>query len=61
MVDSPLSIEQQSRKQQRMAKNPAGRAPSRTKDSPKQSIQVITRAINVLRAPLAKMTANTIT
>ncbi len=33
-----------------MAKKPAGRAPSRTKDSPKQSIQVITRAISVLRA-----------
>src|SRR5450631_3600095 len=33
-----------------MAKKPAGRGPPRTSDSPKQSIQVITRAISVLRA-----------
>src|SRR5277367_3095294 len=33
-----------------MAKKPAGRGPSGTNDSPKQSIQVITRAVSVLRA-----------
>ena len=33
-----------------MLKKTAGRVPSNTDDTPKQSIQVITRAINVLRA-----------
>jgi DNA-binding IclR family transcriptional regulator len=33
-----------------MPKKPAGRPPTRTDDSPKQTIQVITRAVNVLRA-----------
>jgi DNA-binding IclR family transcriptional regulator len=50
MVDSTFSTEQQPQKEERMAKKPAGRARPRTNDSPKQSIQVITRAINVLRA-----------
>lgn len=50
MIDSGSSPEQQPRNEERMAKKHAGRAPSPTSDSPKQSIQVITRAINVLRA-----------
>lgn len=50
MIDSDSSTEEQPRNEERMAKKHAGRAPSRTNDSPKQSIQVITRAINVLRA-----------
>ena len=50
MIDSNSSTEKQSRKEERMAKKHAGRAPSRTSDSPKQNIQVITRAVNVLRA-----------
>jgi DNA-binding IclR family transcriptional regulator len=50
MLDSPSVTEQLLQKEARMAKKPAGRGPSRTNDSPKQSIQVITRAIDVLRA-----------
>lgn len=50
MIDSDPSTEEQPRNKERMAKKHAGRAPSRTNDSPKQSIQVITRAISVLRA-----------
>jgi DNA-binding IclR family transcriptional regulator len=50
MIDSESSTEEQPRNEERMAKKHAGRAPSRTNDSPKQSIQVITRAISVLRA-----------
>jgi DNA-binding IclR family transcriptional regulator len=50
MIDSRSDLEQQTRIEERMAKKHAGRAPSATNDSPKQSIQVITRAISVLRA-----------
>jgi DNA-binding IclR family transcriptional regulator len=50
MLDSPFIIEQLQQKEPRMAKKPAARGPSGTNESPKQSIQVITRAIGVLRA-----------
>jgi DNA-binding IclR family transcriptional regulator len=50
MLDSRSVTEQLLHKEARMAKKPAGRGPPRTNDSPKQSIQVITRAIDVLRA-----------
>jgi len=50
MIDSSLSTEAQPKKVERMPKKPAGRARPRSNDSPKQNIQVITRAINVLRA-----------
>jgi DNA-binding IclR family transcriptional regulator len=50
MLDSRSITEQLPHKEQRMAKKPAAQRPSGTIDSPKQSIQVITRAIGVLRA-----------
>jgi len=50
MVSSGSTIELQPRKKQRMAKKHVGTAPPRVNNSPKQNIQVITRAINVLRA-----------
>jgi DNA-binding IclR family transcriptional regulator len=50
MLDLVSVTIQRLQKEERMAKKPAGREPSRTNDSPKQSIQVITRAISVLRA-----------
>jgi len=49
MLDSRSITEQLPQKEQRMAKKPAAQRPSGI-DSPKQSIQVITRAIGVLRA-----------
>jgi DNA-binding IclR family transcriptional regulator len=50
MLDSPFITDQLQQKEPRMAKKPAARGPSGTNESPKQSIQVITRAIGVLRA-----------
>ncbi len=50
MIDSTFSTEQQPQKEERMAKKLADRGRPRPNDSPKQNIQVITRAINVLRA-----------
>jgi DNA-binding IclR family transcriptional regulator len=50
MIDSAFRTEQPSQKEERMARKPADRGPPRSIDSPKQNIQVITRAINVLRS-----------
>jgi DNA-binding IclR family transcriptional regulator len=50
MLNSVFVTIRRLQKEERMAKKPAGREPSRSNDSPKQSIQVITRAISVLRA-----------
>jgi DNA-binding IclR family transcriptional regulator len=50
MLESRFITEQLPQKIPRMAKKPAAQRPSGTIDSPKQSIQVITRAVGVLRA-----------